>query len=59
MLVEKAGLVVQPLFDFREYITNDSLCTICYHLYNFKNVKNTYGRVLLLIKLQAFNLQLY
>ena len=59
MLVEKVGLVVQPLFDFHEYITNDSLCTICYHLYNFKNVKNTYGRVLLLIKLQAFNLQLY
>ena len=24
-----------------------------YHLYNLKNVKNTHGRVLLLVKLQA------
>ena len=29
------------------------LCTIWYHLYNFKNVKNTHGGVLLLVKLQA------
>ena len=28
-------------------------CTIWYHLYNLKNVKNTYGGVLLLVKLQA------
>ena len=28
-------------------------CTICYHLYNLKNVKNTHGGVLLLVKLQA------
>ena len=28
-------------------------CAIWYHLYNFKNVKNTHGRVLLLVKLQA------
>ena len=28
-------------------------CTIWYHLYNLKNVKNTHGGVLLLIKLQA------
>ena len=26
---------------------------IWYHLYNFKNVKNTYGGVLILVKLQA------
>ena len=30
-----------------------------YHLYNFKNVKNTHGGVLLLVKLQGFSLQLY
>ena len=30
------------------------LCTIWYHLYNLKNVKNTHGGVLLLVKLQAF-----
>ena len=30
------------------------LCTIWYHLYNFKNVENAYGGVLLLVKLQAF-----
>ena len=29
------------------------LCAICCHVYNFKNVKNTLGGVLLLVKLQA------
>ena len=29
-------------------------CAICYHLCNLKNAKNTHGRVLLLVKLQAF-----
>ena len=28
-------------------------CTIWYHLYNLKNVKNTHGGALLLVKLQA------
>ena len=28
-------------------------CAIWYHLYNLKNVKNTHGGVLLLLKLQA------
>ena len=28
-------------------------CAIWYHLYNFKNVKNTHGAVLILVKLQA------
>ena len=28
-------------------------CAIWYHLYNFINVKNAYGGVLLLVKLQA------
>ena len=28
------------------------LCTIWYHLYNLKNVENTHGGVLLLVKLQ-------
>ena len=28
-------------------------CVIWYHLYNFKNVKDTHGGVLLLVKLQA------
>ena len=28
-------------------------CAIWYHLHNFKNVKNTHGGVLLLVKLQA------
>ena len=30
-----------------------TLCAIWYHLYNLRNVKNTYERVLLLVKLQA------
>ena len=29
------------------------LCAIWYHLYNLKNVKNTHGGVLILVKLQA------
>ena len=29
------------------------LCVIWYHLYNFKNMKNTQGGVLMLVKLQA------
>ena len=33
------------------------ICVIWYHLYNFKNVKNTYGGVLLLGKSQALKLQ--
>ena len=32
---------------------------IWYHLYNLKNVKNIHGGMLLLVKLQTFNLQLY
>ena len=28
------------------------LCAIWYHLYNLKNVKNTHGGVILLVKLQ-------
>ena len=32
---------------------NETICTIWYHLYNSKNVKNTHGGVLLLEKLQA------
>ena len=33
-----------------EYVT---LCAIWYQLYNFKNIKNTRGRLLLLVKLHA------
>ena len=29
-----------------------TLCAIWYHLYNLKNVKNTHGEMLLLVKLQ-------
>ena len=29
-------------------------CGIWYHLYNLKNVKNTYGGVLLLLKLKKY-----
>ena len=29
------------------------LCAIWYQLYNFKNVKDTHGKVLLFVKLQA------
>ena len=32
-------------------------CTIWYHLYNFKKVKNTHGGVLILVKFQASAMQ--
>ena len=32
-------------------------CAIWYHLYNFKNVKNAYGGVLILSKVAGFSLQ--
>ena len=35
----------------REY---EMLCAILYHLHNFKNVKNTHGGVITLVKLQAW-----
>ena len=35
--------------------TNVVRCAIWYHLQNFKNVKNTHGGVLILVKLQAIN----
>ena len=31
-------------------------CAIWYHLYNLKNMKNTHGGVLHLVKLQAFRI---
>ena len=38
----------------KEYANlNVMLCTICWHFYNLKNVKNTLGGVLLLVKLQS------
>ena len=39
--------------------TNVLRCAIWYHLYNLKNVKYTHEGVLLLVKLQAKNLQFY
>ena len=33
----------------------ETFCAIWYHLYNSKIVKNTHGRVLLLVTLQVFN----
>ena len=38
------------------FLSFTMFCAIWYHLYNLKNVKNTHGGVLLLVKLQA-NLQ--
>ena len=29
------------------------ICAVWYHMYNFKEMKNTHGKVLLLVKLQA------
>ena len=42
----------------QQQILNVMRCAIWYHLYNLKNVKNTHGGVLILVKLQASSLQL-
>ena len=42
-----------------EIYTDVMFCAIWYHLHNLKNVKNTRGGVLLLVKLQAVSLELY
>ena len=39
--------------------TSAVLCTIRYHLYNLKNVKNTHGGVLILLKFPASAFKLY
>ena len=41
----KTGIIMSD-----EYVMR---CAIWYHLYNFKNVKNAHGGMLLLVKLQA------
>ena len=38
---------------FNRFCKYVMLCAIWHHLYNFKNVKNTHGAVLCLVKLQA------
>ena len=41
---------MQAFFIFKGYVT---CCAIWYHLYNLKNVKNSHGGVLVLLKLKA------
>ena len=36
-----------------DFLVNVTLTAIWYHLYNFKNLKNTHGGVSLLVKLQV------
>ena len=42
--------MIQTLWQESLYVMR---CAIWWHLYNFKNVKNTHGGVLILVKLQA------
>ena len=44
---QKVYLFLNP---FNTYVVR---CAIWYYLYNLKNVKNTHGGVLILVKLQA------
>ena len=45
MMSAEVRTVLQSIFVVR--------CAIWYHFYNLKNVKNTHGGVLILVKLQA------
>ena len=38
--------LIQRSIELRLFVMR---CTICYHLYNLKNVKNTHGGVLILV----------
>ena len=38
---------------FAFQVVYETFTLICYHLFNLRNVKNTHGRVMLFIKLQA------
>ena len=56
------GLYIELNFHKRKWLISCSYmmrCAICYHLYKLKNVKNIHGGMLLLVKFQAFSLQLY
>ena len=44
---------ISCLYENAEYKIYVVRCVIWYHLYNLKNLKNTYGGVLILVKLQA------
>ena len=47
--------LLPTIFQYHVLIANSDVmfCAIWYHLYNLKNVKNTHGGVLLLVKMQA------
>ena len=51
----------QLFFNSHVLIANSDVMfsAIWYHLHNIKSVKNTYGEVLLLVKIKAFSLQLH
>ena len=44
---------LDPFVNTKINLNMRGFCTFWYHLYNSENVKNTYGGVLLLVKLQA------
>ena len=54
--IHDTQLITEKKAQERKYVM---ICANWYYLYNFKNVKNTHGGVLLLVKLQSKNLQLY
>ena len=45
-------IYIQSTYIHQSHLICVTFCAIWYHLYNFKNVKNTHGGVLLLVKLQ-------
>ena len=56
--LDKKAMVNFKIYDVRDWTTNNyNTCVmrwvIWYHLYNLKNMKNTDGGVLILVKLQA------
>ena len=61
IVIIKSSICIKNAVDFytvvKPYLMNsfsrinETLCTICYHVYNFKNVKSTHGGVLLLVML--------
>ena len=54
---EKQIRLNHEYFSIKKYLPRYVMrCAIWYHLHNLKNIKNTHGGVLILVKLQAFQI---
>ena len=53
LLFETVAIIIYTFFFQKRRSPYAMLCAICYYLYNLKNVENTHGGVVILVKLQV------